>query len=151
MTPSAGKPPSQRQRRVGEEVRHALAWTIERGDLRDPALAGVSITVTEVRVSPDLKNATAFVTPLGGGDAAPVLDALRRAAPFLRHEIAAQIQIKYVPRLSFEADTSFDEASHIDALLHRPDVLRDIHPDAGAQDDDDDDDRGRDDAAEDRD
>jgi len=129
MKHTAGKPPSQRQRRVGEEIRHALAWTIERGDLRDPALAGVPITVTEVRTSPDLKNATAFVTPLGGGEVAPIVDALRRAAPFLRHEIASRVQLKYVPRLSFEADTSFDEASHIDALLHSPDVLRDIHPD----------------------
>lgn len=135
MKHAPGKAPSQRQRRVGEEIRHTLAWIIERGELRDPALAGVSITVTEVRASPDLKNATAFVTPLGGGDAEPILEALRRAAPFLRHELGGRLRMKYVPRLSFQADTSFDEASHIDALLHSPDVLRDTHADDVADDD----------------
>jgi ribosome-binding factor A len=134
MKHANGKPPSQRQRRVGEEIRHALAWTIERGELRDPVLAGVPITVTEVRASPDLKNATAFVTPLGGGDMQPILEALRRAAPFLRHEIASRLDLKYVPRLSFEPDTSFDEASRIDALLHSPKVAQDLRPEPDGED-----------------
>lgn len=139
MKRKSGKAPSQRQRRVAEEIRHALAWVIERGDLRDPALVGVPITVTEVRASPDLKNATAFVTPLGGGDMAPILDALRRAAPFLRHELSQRLEIKYVPKLSFEPDLSFDEASKIEALLNSPYVARDLQPRAGEDDLDEDD------------
>lgn len=123
-----GKPPTQRQRRVSEEIRQALAWIFERGDLRDPVLARMSVTVTEVRTSPDLRNATAFVTPLGGGDAGPLLDALRRAKPFLRHELAAKVDLKYVPNLTFEADTSFDAYQRIDRLLHDPKVRRDTHP-----------------------
>jgi len=126
MTRGRGKAPSQRQLRVNEEVRHALAWILERGDLRDPVLAATAVTVTEVRTSPDLKNATVFVTPLGGGDAAPLIAALRRAAPFLRHELSRKIELKFVPRLSFQADESFDEYSRIDALLHSPKVQRDI-------------------------
>ncbi len=120
--------PSQRQLRVGEEIRHALAWVLERGEVRDPALAGRVVTVTEVRVSPDLTNATAFVVPLGGGDPSTVLDALNRAVPFLRHEIGHRVRLRKVPRLSFKADTSFDEAARIETLLHRPDVMRDLDP-----------------------
>lgn len=126
------KAPSQRQLRVGEELRHALAWILERGELRDPVLATTPVTVTEVRVSPDLKNATCFVTPLGGGDAnavAQVIDALGRARKFLRHEVVRQVKLKYAPQLHFEHDTSFDAAGHIDALLHRPEVARDLHHD----------------------
>ena len=121
--------PSQRQLRVGEEVRHALAWILERGELRDPAIAETPITVTEVRVSPDLKNATCFVTPLGGGDAAAVkavVDALEHAKKFLRHEVARTVNLKFAPNLHFLHDTSFDEAGHIDALLHSPEVARDL-------------------------
>jgi len=109
--------PSQRQLRVGEEVRHALAWLIERGDIRDPGLQGITVTVTEVRISPDLRNATAFIVPLGGGDVAPVLEALTRARPFLRRQIATAVRLQYVPNLTFQADTSFDQASRIDGLL----------------------------------
>lgn len=128
------KGPSQRQLRVGEEVRHALAWILERGELRDPAIAKTPITVTEVRVSPDLKNATCFVTPLGGGDAEAVkavVDALERAKKFLRHEVVRKVNLKFAPTLHFLHDTSFDEASHIDALLHQPDVARDLGPQDG--------------------
>lgn len=124
------KAPSQRQLRVGEELRHVLANIIERGDIRDPDLAGRVITVTEVRISPDLKNATVFVVPLGGGDCGPVLAGLKRARPFLRHEIARMMELRAVPNLSFEPDTSFDEASKIDALLRSPDVRRDLVGDA---------------------
>lgn len=124
------KPPSQRQLRVGEELRHVIANIIERGDIRDPDLAGRAITVTEVRISPDLKNATVFVVPLGGGEIEPLLKGLKRARPFLRHEIARQVDLRAVPDLFFEADTSFDEASRIDALLRSPEVRRDLGGDA---------------------
>lgn len=120
------KPVSQRQLRVGEELRHILATIIERGDIRDPDVQGRAITVTEVRISPDLKNATVFVVPLGGGDVAPILSGLRRARPFLRHEIAKMIDLRVVPNLSFEPDLSFDEATKIDALLRSPEVRRDL-------------------------
>ncbi|SDH38374.1 30S ribosome-binding factor RbfA [Roseospirillum parvum] len=118
--------PSNRQLKVGEELRHALAWVLERGDLADPGLAQTPVTVTEVRASPDLRQATVFVVPLGGGDATEVLAALKRARPLLRHEIARRVVLKYVPDLSFAADTSFDTAAHIDHLLHRPEVARDL-------------------------
>lgn len=128
MSRGGQKPPSQRQKRVAEEIRHALAMVLERGDLRDPVLAATPITITEVRISPDLRNATSFVTPLGGGDVKPVLEALKRARSFLRHELATRIEMRYVPNLFFEADTSFDTFQRIDTILHDPKVLRDIHP-----------------------
>ena len=120
------KAPSQRQLRVGEELRHIIASIIERGDIRDPDLAGRAITVTEVRVSPDLKNATVFVVPLGGGEVDVVVKGLKRARSFIRHEVARQVDLRVVPDLFFEADTSFDEASKIDALLRSPEVRRDL-------------------------
>lgn len=135
MTRSRGKAPSQRQLRVGEEIRHALAWTLERSDFEDPALHS-PVTVTEVRCSPDLRNCTAFVTPLGGGDPEPVLKALRKVAPHLRHELARQVRLKYVPQLSFQPDESFDEAQHIDALLRSPEVRRDLAAEGEPDDDD---------------
>ncbi|MFD2234029.1 30S ribosome-binding factor RbfA [Phaeospirillum tilakii] len=122
----ASKPPSQRQLRVGEELRHIIAALIERGEFRDPDLQGRAITVTEVRISPDLRNATVFVVPLGGGDPAPVLAGLKRARSYLRHEIGQAVQLRCVPDLSFQADTSFDEASRIDDLLRSPEVARDL-------------------------
>lgn len=126
--PAAG--PSQRQLRVGEELRHAIAQIIERAHFRDPALHDVPITVTEVRVSPDLKNATAFVTPLGGGDTKDVVAALRRAAPYFRGQIARAVKLRAVPNISFEADNSFDYASKISGLLHQPEVARDLTEEA---------------------
>jgi ribosome-binding factor A len=111
------KPPSQRQLRIGEELRHALAWIVERGDLRDPELGPGRFTVTEVRAAPDLRRATVFVAPLGGGDADPLLDALARARPFLRHRVAKSVTLKYMPDFSFKADDTFDTASRIDQLL----------------------------------
>jgi len=124
--PRGLKPPSQRQLRVGEELRHAIANLIERGEFRDPDLAGRGITVTEVRVSPDLHNATVFVTPLGGGDPTPVLSGLKRAKAFLRHEIARAVKLRAVPELWFQPDTTFDEANRIDLLLRSADVRRDV-------------------------
>ena len=129
MSKGESKAPSQRQLRVGEELRHAMAWMLERGDIRDPGLSGASVTVTEVRISPDLRNATAFVMPLGGGaDTEEVVEALNRAAPFVRRRIAKSVKLKHLPSLNFVADRSFDEADRIDDLLKNPDVARDLDP-----------------------
>ncbi len=108
---------SQRQLRVGEVLRQALCAVLERDIVRDPDLAGVAVTVTEVRASPDLRSATAFVMPLGGRETEKIVDALRRAAPFLRHAIGREVTLKYLPAIRFEADTSFDQAGRIDELL----------------------------------
>lgn len=132
MTKSVHREPSQRQLRVGEEIRHVLAWLMERGDLRDPGLVHVHVTVTEVRVSPDMRNATVFVTPLEGGDVQEMLAALARARPFLRRYVAGRVRLKYVPDLTFEQDLSFDHASRIDALLRDPRVARDLESDSDA-------------------
>jgi ribosome-binding factor A len=132
MQKREGRTPSQRPLRVGEEIRHVLAQSLGRGELRDPALAGRAITVTEVRISPDLKNATAFIVPLGGDHSTEVLVALRRSAGYLRGIIAHQLRLRYAPHLGFELDLSFDRAQRIEELLHRPEVQRDLAP----QDDD---------------
>ncbi len=130
--------PTQRQLRVGEELRHALVQTIDRAHFRDPELMGVSITITEVRVSPDLKNATAYVTRLGGENVDSLVAALRRAGPYLRGQIAKAVKLRVVPMLSFEADLSFDYASTINNILHRPDVARDLAADGEPDEDGDD-------------
>lgn len=126
MPRQPSRAPTQRQLRVGEEVRHAIASALERGEVRDPAIKGIAITVTEVRLSPDLKNATAFVVPLGGGDAAEVVDALNRASGFLRGWVGRNVRLRHIPRVSFEADVSFDEAQRIENALKNPHVARDI-------------------------
>ncbi len=113
----SGRERSQRQLRVGEVLRHALVDVLENDSIRDPDLADVSVTVTEVRISPDLRNATAFVVPLGGGDSEIVVAALRRATPYLRRLLAGQLEFRRLPALSFEPDTSFDEAEKIETLL----------------------------------
>jgi len=120
------KAPSQRQLRVAEEIRHVLAGVFARGELRDPDLANVTVTVTEVRVSPDLKHATAFVTRLGRSDVADKLPALRRAAPFLRSVLAKSLRLRVAPEVSFQADTTIDYAMHINDVLHLPEVRRDL-------------------------
>ncbi len=124
----AGKAPSQRQLRVGEEIRHALSAVFLRGEIRDPVLHDVSITVTEVRVSPDLKHATAFVMPLGGGGARreEILAALTRVAPWIRGQIARAVQLRVSPMVGFRLDTSFDVADEIDAVFRRPEVAADL-------------------------
>lgn len=129
----AHKPAGQRPLRVGEEIRHVLSRIIERGELRNPVLSQQMITVTEVKVSPDLRNATVYIVPLGGGDPAPVLDALSQAKGFLRHTLSTQVRMRSVPTLFFEADTSFDTAGHINDLLHRPDVRRDLDKPAATE------------------
>lgn len=118
--------PSQRQLRVAEEIRHVLAGLFTRGEFRDPELAGVSITVTEVRISPDLKHATAFVTRLGRSDIDALLPAMRRAAPYLRKEVAHAMRLRGAPEIHFQADVSLDRAMHIDSLLRLPEVRRDL-------------------------
>lgn len=129
----SGQAPSQRQLRVGEEIRHELADLLRRGDFRDPELSALNVTVTEVRLSPDLRNATAFITPLGGGGAEQAVRALKRAAPYLRGQVARAMKLRYAPHLFFEADTSFDYASHINELLHAPEVLRDLQDREGEE------------------
>lgn len=118
MVKRKSQAPGQRQLRVGEELRHALSQIIERGELRDPELAGISITVTEVRISPDLRNATAFVVPLGGEGLKEIIEPLQRAASFLRHRIAQLVELRRVPNLMFEPDESFDNFDRINQALN---------------------------------
>lgn len=125
-TSTTSQGPSQRQLRVAEEIRHILAGILMRGELRDPALAGVSVTVSEVRISPDLKYATAFAMPLGGVQLEPVLEGLNRSAPFLRSQLGKMLQIRHAPTVTFVVDRSFDEAHHIEALLRSDKVARDL-------------------------
>ncbi|HLI22334.1 MAG TPA: 30S ribosome-binding factor RbfA [Stellaceae bacterium] len=133
----ASKPASQRQLRVGEEMRHALARIFQRGELRDPALHDAVITVTEVRLAPDLKRATAYVMPLGGGNAAEIMAGLKRGAGHLRRLVADAVKLRVAPEIVFALDRSFDEASRIESLLRRDDVARDLGPaaDRGGSDD----------------
>jgi len=121
-------PAGQRQLRVGEEMRHALSEILREHHLADPDLAGRIITVTEVRISPDLRNATAFVLPLGGADTAKVVEALNRAAGYFRGELGRSVKMQFTPTLRFRADETFEEASRIEKLLHDPVVARDLHP-----------------------
>lgn len=121
--------PTQRQLRVGEELRHALVHIMERAHFRDPDLLGVSVTITEVRVSPDLKNATAYVTRLGGENVDTLVAALKRAAPYIRGQLAKAVKLRVAPVVTFAADTSFDYASYINNILHSPDVSRDLAAD----------------------
>ena len=121
--------PSQRQLRVGEELRHVISGVLARGEIRDPDVQGVVITVTEVRASPDLKYATVFIAPLGGGDVEAILEGLKRSAKYVRGRVARQVRLRNTPQLVFEVDTSFDTGSHIDSLLHRPEVKRDLELD----------------------
>jgi ribosome-binding factor A len=131
------RPQSQRPLRVGEELRHALARIFERGELRDPALAGAVVTVSEVRVSPDLKNATAYVVPLGGDNVGEVMAGLARSAPYLRRALAREVKLRHAPGIAFALDTAFDHANRISVLLHRPEVERDLgRPDEPAEGDD---------------
>lgn len=117
---------SQRQLRVGEEIRHILSDVLRQAHFRDPDLDGMVVTVTEVRVSPDLKNATAFVIPLAGEEGGKIIAGLTRAQAYIRTLVAQEINLRFAPTLSFKLDTSFDIASRIDQVLHRPDVRADI-------------------------
>ena len=127
-----GNEPSQRQLRVGEQVRHALTSLIQRGAIADPDLDGVVLSVTEVRMSPDLKIATVFVTAFGHDDMSPLIKALARNQRFIRGQLARDLrQMKYMPEFRFRPDTSFDNFARIDALLKSPDVRRDLGDDDG--------------------
>jgi ribosome-binding factor A len=117
---------SVRLLRVGEQVRHALSDILMRGDVHDDTLASHLVSVTEVRMSPDLRHATAFVKPLLGQDEEAVLKALRTNTAFLQREVARRVNLKYASRIKFLADESFDEGSHIDALLRAPKVAQDL-------------------------
>lgn len=118
--------PSQRQQRVAELIRHALAEVLQRGDIQDPVLGTHVVTVPEVRMSPDLKLATAYVMPLGGQDEAPVIAALERHRKVLRQEVARRVNLKFAPELRFRRDETFDEAARIDRLLRDERVRRDL-------------------------
>jgi len=120
------KPPNQRQLRVGEEIRHVLAGIFMRGECYDPDVLNASITVSEVRISPDLKNATAYFMPLGGLNREIVLKGLIRNAPILRKLVSDRMKLRYAPRISFRLDNSFDEAERIEKLLKKPEVARDL-------------------------
>ena len=123
---------SVRLLRVGEQVRHVLADVLTRGDVHDDVLASHMVSVTEVRMSPDLRHATVFVKPLLGADEATVLKALRTNTAFFQGEVARAVNLKYAARLKFLPDESFDEGEHIDALLRSPAIARDLgeHDDA---------------------
>jgi ribosome-binding factor A len=131
--PSAG--PTQRQQRVAELVRHALAEVLARGDLQDGVLAAHVVTIPEVRMSPDLRLATAYVMPLGGRDEEPVVAALNRNRKVLRAEVAQRVNLKFAPDLRFLRDETFDEAARIDTLLRSEKVQRDIAKPGDGHDD----------------
>ena len=127
-TPSG---PSVRVLRVGEQVRHVLSEILQRGDVHDDVLAKHPVSITEVRMSPDLRHATVFVKPLLGRDEDAVIKALRTNTAYLQREVAHRIRMKYAAKLKFLADESFDEASHIDKLLRDPKVARDLESGEG--------------------
>ena len=126
--------PTQRQLRAGELVRHALVEILREEEIHDEALHGISITVTEVRVSPDLRHATVFVEPLGAGletthvQVGPAIEALNKHSKFFRGLLGKMIDMKFTPDLRFLHDESFNEAARIDALFLRPDIARDLRP-----------------------
>lgn len=126
------KGPSQRQLRAGELIRHSLVEILQREDLREPALRGVPITISEVRASPDLKQATVFCMPLGGTHGPETVAALNRVAPHVRGLLGRRIDLKFTPALKFALDSAFDEARRIDEILARPEVKRDLRGDGEA-------------------
>jgi ribosome-binding factor A len=117
---------SVRLLRVGEQVRHVLSEILQRGDVHDDVLASHPVSVTEVRMSPDLRHATVFVKPLLGEDEEAVLKALRTNTAYLQREVAGRVRMKYAAKLKFLADESFDEGSHIDRLLRSDHVAQDL-------------------------
>lgn len=130
MSKFSSKGPSQRQLRVGEQVRHALAELIGRGEIADEALMRTVVSVSEVSMSPDLKIATAYVSPLGAGDSEVIVKALAKNAKFIRGKLTPALrQMKYMPELRFRPDTSFDNFDRIDRLLRSPEVARDLGDD----------------------
>ena len=129
MPKSSSSAPSQRMLRVGEQVRAAITKVLQRGDVRDPIVSNTLISVTEVRMSPDLQVATAYVTPLGVDDHAETIAALNKNARFIRGRVSPELrQMRNIPELRFRDDTSFENYSKIDALLRSPEVARDLDP-----------------------
>ncbi len=127
MPKSSSSAPSQRMLRVGEQVRAAITQVLQRGEIRDPVLSNTLISVTEVRMSPDLTVATAYVTPLGVEDHAETIAALNKNARFIRGRVSPDLrQMRSIPELRFRDDTSFENYSKIDALLRSPEVARDL-------------------------
>lgn len=125
--------------RVGEQVRHALSETLQRGEIIDPVIENSVVSVSEVRMSPDLKIATAFVSPLGAGDADAVVEALNSHAKFVRGRVSGALrQMKYMPEFRFRLDTSFDNFARINELLKSPEVARDLGPADENKDEDED-------------
>ncbi len=124
---------SVRLLRVGEQVRHVLSEILQRGDVHDEVLAKHMVSITEVRMSPDLRHATVFVKPLLGKDEDVVIKALRTNTAYLQREVAHRVKMKYAAKLKFLADESFDEGSHIDQLLRSPEVARDLGEDADSE------------------
>lgn len=122
----SAKGPSQRQLRIGELIRKALADIFIRTDIRDKDLEGVLLTVSEVSISPDAKNAKVFIFPLGGEDQQKAVDALNRHAKFLRGELARKVSLKYTPQIRFEIDVSYDQSERIDEVLSSKEVSRDL-------------------------
>ncbi|KQP09946.1 MAG: 30S ribosome-binding factor RbfA [Methylobacterium sp.] len=129
--------PTQRQQRVAELIRHAIAEVLQRGDIQDPVLSAHVITVPEVRMSTDLKLATAYIMPLGGQNEAPVIAALERNKKALRQEVARRVNLKFAPDLRFLRDETFDEADRIDAILRTDKVRRDLESQKSDGDDSD--------------
>jgi ribosome-binding factor A len=125
---TAPQGPTQRQLRAGELVRHALVEILREEEISDPALEGISVTITEVRVSPDLRHATVFVEPLGGGHAPQVVDGLNRHAKFVRGRLGRMIEMKFTPALKFLHDESFNEAARMNRLFEDPKVQKDLAP-----------------------
>ena len=134
---SSLKGPSQRQLRVGELLRHALSEILLEKSIRDPDLDGVSVTVTQVKPSPDMRFATVFVEPLGGQNADTIVAALNRHRGFLRGQMGRTIELKFTPELRFVEDTSFAEAERINRILHSEKVARDLNAPVDASKDDD--------------
>ena len=126
--PVEEKGKSVRLLRIGEQVRHALAELLSRREIRDPVLDAHIISVSEVRVSPDLRHAICFIMPLGGVDAEPVLKALREHSRYIRGEIARRLATKFTPDVQFRLDESFDAGARIDAILRNPRIARDLEP-----------------------
>src|SRR5262245_20501534 len=118
--------PSPWQLRVGELIRHALAEMLARGEIHDDVLASHVVTVSEVRMTPDLRLATIYIMPLGGKDLAPVLEALERNRKYIRGEVARAVNLKFAPEIRFLADATFDEARRIDEILRSPKVAQDL-------------------------
>jgi len=134
---SSQRGPSQRQLRVGEMLRHALSDILRATEIRDPDLERVSVTVTQVKPSPDMRHATVFVEPLGGANAEAIVNALNRHRGFLRGELGRAITLKFTPELRFIEDTSFAEAERIERILHSERVARDLKaPNEAPKDDD---------------